>query len=695
MANERIIEVSGTIKHAYPLQTLHQGRSDGQGEEEEAFGDAFSIGSGPCGLDASSVVAWELEIGTTFQTCYVYLYDKWADKVQNFQRHYRVQLKGLGLVALDRWDVGHDTEDVKRCYLVAEPQVIKRTSERLPRLVPRPQGVSIEISYEEPQRLLESDQVRYLPATTITARDVYGVTVEAPKSMVLEVPKPPKANPRGKRTLREVSGVTAASSSSYSYTNLAELIPGFANFYGVVVNMSLPKHSEGRDYYMGVYLVDESCPKRSEAIQVMVFYPSFDQMPKLLHVGDIIRFHKARITRYQDRIQGVCTSRASRYLVMRESPNGKPDLQTCSASWTFEDFDIQRFNQLTIWWKEALPKDTTLPPSCPQPPRMIGDMQFAESFVDILVRVLHIQLPDQDSAAARLVVWDGSGDSSECLDLYERLRTQRDAAFVPEKGLLMEIFVDSCWVVIEHMGFLPRLKTQWCRFRNLAVSTETGTGGKAWFELHFREVSSLVLVPESVTDVQTRLCLQGIDPQEMVYAADHEEVQPPPESEQHMEGEPALPSVTTQIPQRIADKIAVTSIQNILSGSKVPHKYHCLAHVVRVWPSDYQKLTKVQDATTQSYVYSFVLRLADSSGELDVIVHGSDAEHFFHGIPPCDLTKHTSSRALLEKRLTALCEAKDPLHWCVKAYHVASQSSESDKRPVRYRLFDTLLRTVT
>ena len=48
---------------------------------------------------------------------------------------------------------------------------------------------------------------------------------------------------RGKRTLSEAK----ATSSAYRYSPLAELVSGYAAIYGVVVNLTLPKKTSGRD----------------------------------------------------------------------------------------------------------------------------------------------------------------------------------------------------------------------------------------------------------------------------------------------------------------------------------------------------------------------------------------------------------------------------------------------------------------
>lgn len=90
---------------------------------------------------------------------------------------YKVRFQGRGLLML-LWDVGgEDTQDHQPCYVVAERHLVKRALERRGLLNEMPKGFSIEITYEEPQRLPGVDQLRYLAPKTIHARDLRPGTV--------------------------------------------------------------------------------------------------------------------------------------------------------------------------------------------------------------------------------------------------------------------------------------------------------------------------------------------------------------------------------------------------------------------------------------------------------------------------------------------------------------------------------------
>jgi hypothetical protein len=79
---------------------------------------------------------------------------------------------------------------------------------------------------------------------------------------------------------------------------------------------------------MSIQLIDESLPRREDAIVVVLFYKTIENMPRILvnsvtfilllrfrdlidlfgiikHVGDVIRFHKVQVKQYQDKFQIV------------------------------------------------------------------------------------------------------------------------------------------------------------------------------------------------------------------------------------------------------------------------------------------------------------------------------------------------------------------------------------------------------
>ncbi|ETP41979.1 hypothetical protein, variant 1 [Phytophthora nicotianae P10297] len=613
VGGERV--VNGSIKRAYPLQSMrsasgHVSTASPGGGELGMFGP----GVGPCGPDAARLVAIIVENNRTFESCLVFFYDNWATKMQFLKRHYKLRVKGRGLVALE-WEAGAETEERMQCVVVAERNVLKKTLDRKPRLFNFPHSLHIEVAYEEPQRLPDSDQLRYLPSKTITTRDLHSATPA--RQTLIQAQAPPRKKPNhGKRTL-EVARMT---SPAYRYSPLSELVDGFADIYGVVVNMTLPKKTSGRDFCMTVSVTDESCPTRAAAIQVNIFYPTIEKIPKIKFVGDIIRFHKVKIQQYQDRIQGLSLSRATRHLVLREKANGSLEQVTNSDTWTFESSDELRTRKLLKWARKSLAEDDTLPQGCSLAPKLLSELKFAEGFIDLVVRVLNV---DDCDEPVRLTVWDGSGSAEESDQVLVRALQDKGVA-VPPYGLLKEVIMSSCWLVVREMCFVDGMLKNWCRFRNLAVGVDEpipgaviAPGGREI--LRFREVSSFVLMPDFALDVRRRCSLMGTPNSSITANNDQLRTCSPTENRVSPE------QVVTVIPDRIRKNIPVTPLREILSSPQTPRKFHCWARVRSIWPNDIEKICKPKSGNSDEFIYSFALTVEEGSESLSIIVYGKDA----------------------------------------------------------------------
>uniref|UniRef100_M4B1N4 Telomeric single stranded DNA binding POT1/Cdc13 domain-containing protein n=1 Tax=Hyaloperonospora arabidopsidis (strain Emoy2) TaxID=559515 RepID=M4B1N4_HYAAE len=440
---------------------------------------------------------------------------------------YKVRLRGRGLVALE-WEAGVETEERVQCLVVAEKSVLKKTLDQRPQLFTLPQILDVEVTYEEPQRLPNSDQLRYLLPKTIATRDLHT-----------------GSNIHG----TDADSKPGATEEAYRYSSLADLVSG---------------------------------------------------------------------------------PRVTRYLVLRETADRKLEQLTCSETWTFEPSDEVRTRQLIKWARKSLGEDTTLPPGCPEAPKLLSDLKHAKDFIDLVVRVLHV---DDTTDPTRLIVWDGSGDVAESVPTLVRALRDNGTA-VPANGTLKEVIMSSCWSVLRDIGFDDGMLTHWCRFRNLAVGTDepipraATTIGRTEL-LRFREVTSFVLLPEFVPDIQYRLSLTNKPDtgakargcQSHVLAPGEQRL--PSERQSFAVDSPA--KVTTVIPDYIQKSVPATPVRKIICSPQTPRKFHCCAHARGIWPSDIEKICKPKPGKDGEFIYSFALTIQDGDDSLNVIVYGTDA----------------------------------------------------------------------
>lgn len=183
------------------------------------------------------------------------------------------------------------------------------------------------------------------------------------------------------------------------------------------------------------------------------------------------------------------------------------------------------------------------------------------------MRVLHVEIPTDNQPCAVFIVHDGTGHSA-CTDNAVIEQLNANEIDIPEKGTIMRLHVDSRWETLTLFGFVEKLCEIWSRFRNLSITASDA--GEPFFELHFREASSVLLVPEFDPDVQLRINAMlrvscNVDQSD---------------------------DITTRIPCRVAQQVPITSLYQVQQSTTIPKKYHCLVQVVGISPQEIVQIAK-------------------------------------------------------------------------------------------------------
>ena len=92
---------------------------------------------------------------------------------------------------------------------------------------------------------------------------------------------------------------------SYSYTRIKKLTVGqIHNVYGVIKSFKGPHVSKEGWKILSMRLVDESCvDKLHDFLPCVLFGSNRFKLPDI-NVGDIVRFHRLKVSRYQGHAQG-------------------------------------------------------------------------------------------------------------------------------------------------------------------------------------------------------------------------------------------------------------------------------------------------------------------------------------------------------------------------------------------------------
>ncbi|XP_072003131.1 protection of telomeres protein 1 isoform X2 [Engystomops pustulosus] len=194
----------------------------------------------------------------------------------------------------------------------------------------------------------------------------------------------------------------------YVYTPLDQLKEGtIANVFGVVSFFKLPYRSKGTDFCSVVNIVDQSNAK----LKCMFFSGNQDALPKIYKIGDIVRFHRIKIQKYNNEFQGISSSGFSA-LVFEGIIDAPLVPRTSSKSYNFTTEDQKEVETLRSWQLRL--------PNISSSRQHLSNVQPGQYF-DLLCQL--VGKAEIDKASYLLKVWDGT----KCAFLPWKVYVEDDA----------------------------------------------------------------------------------------------------------------------------------------------------------------------------------------------------------------------------------------------------------------------------
>lgn len=134
----------------------------------------------------------------------------------------------------------------------------------------------------------------------------------------------------------------------YKYTEVKSVQPNTTvDVYGVVKFLKQPFKTRGRDYCMVVSLMDQTCGE-DEKLKCLLFNNEPAKLPEL-NIGDIVRFHRLKISMFNNEEQGQSGPGFS-WLVFSSKKDASIDpTSSLSPNYTFTDSDKQKIEDLRTW----------------------------------------------------------------------------------------------------------------------------------------------------------------------------------------------------------------------------------------------------------------------------------------------------------------------------------------------------------
>ena len=135
----------------------------------------------------------------------------------------------------------------------------------------------------------------------------------------------------------------------FEITLINDLIAGtVVNVLGVATNVKGPKKTKGTDYSLSFNLIDQSVEGTSKSISVVMFKGTLKAFPIIIE-GDIVRFTKMKVQKFENILQGVIADNGSSIISFDGSLGNSVIPRTVLLDGTIDKTDVSRIQTLRLW----------------------------------------------------------------------------------------------------------------------------------------------------------------------------------------------------------------------------------------------------------------------------------------------------------------------------------------------------------
>ncbi|XP_022100650.1 uncharacterized protein LOC110984603 isoform X2 [Acanthaster planci] len=248
---------------------------------------------------------------------------------------------------------------------------------------------------------------------------------------------------------------------TYTYTVLRDLKEApHVNIFGVVKFFKPPYKTRGPDYCMTVTLIDQTLDPSHRGLRCQLFRDDINALPQVHAIGDIVRFHRLKISLYNNGLQGQKGS-GFQCLVFDGAVNAPMEPRASSSNFTLTDDDKQRVEELRLWSSRRT--QLALDNRCCSLAKM-----YVGQYLDLTCQVVSVAVLSSEKCAV-IRVWDGTHYRGpvRVMDTSSSVNVQNDPELVHKsEGLTYDVSLYD-----NHMETGAKLKPgQFIKICNLHVA---------------------------------------------------------------------------------------------------------------------------------------------------------------------------------------------------------------------------------
>lgn len=448
----------------------------------------------------------------------------------------------------------------------------------------------------------------------------------------------------------------------YNYMKIVDAMASInqrVNLIGIVTEASLPKHSNGTDYFCSIKLIDES--RTSPGIAVTFFAETMEKLPRIESIGDIIILTRVTMKARCSDVYATYLKKYSSFALFEGKHNSR-NVVPYQASPNFRGREQDK--PFVAKLRESQKIEADLNDLSP-----LKEMKEGEH-INLLCKVLHVCEVTKDDWM--LFVWDGTDTPPASIEA--KLENEM------EDPLPLQLEAS------------PLSRDTLCTFPPVGTVLRMFTDrGNKKFGVNFLKPNKWVKVVQVKCEVHAGLWRAVLMPSSMVYYLPNNDLILQRErsyNERVTSKFKRMPLSCFPGPSPITDTdyndVPFVTLMNVLTHPEVTLKFNCVVRVVASFP------WRVEDFCNPQGIYRVRLTLEDPTARIYAFLYAEDGVQFFGSHNTVDelMKKMNALLGITEGDGCRKAISRNPpwVQCCLKSYYIDKADIWGSRN---YRIFAT------
>lgn len=484
--------------------------------------------------------------------------------------------------------------------------------------------------------------------------------------------------------------VTKKKKPGYVYTKISEIHnDGTYNIYGVVCDYKTRRKTDMRTFTMTLKVIDESSTASTASVGFLLVTINHNNEKNVSNchcVGQIFRCHRLVVKKTKYGYQGNAGPGFDYFFINSTLDQPVPDDLLYKKSFSEEDFT--RITELKTFSNHFFTQSFDVVKHIPV---IASEQQYLRDLAGVKNRASMVDVGFFMDVVCRVEEWNNDGGLVLLLTVDDL--TSKAKVSIKSNEVIDYLEQEVKYIFNEN-------RQVWVKLRNVQCPPITEWADGSYVPLGLFN-GSVVILPQKHFYI-TR-CLEksrnhnALPPSTTAIVSSHASLK----GQDYIEHLSPIITITTKVDYSQAP---ITPLSEIIHNPVIPYKYRTRAKVVDYYPKQIEEFTRPNkipqtpssSSILQEYRYLFQIKLVDETGSnaLTLFLFDKEAEYFLQ-IAPCNLHENTTTKRLIEKKITELIQSSDLKDFCLLSYRVpptsSVEASANGNSNTRFSIFGTML----